>query len=163
MVKISKYFSLFKFSITHPKGGVDMFNAAMQTHDDSKQKIKKHTAKSLKLEKILDELFPNNGFTKKKIIEDTKELQIHFKDYFDKLRSKKFPSKEKPYPIDYSIYEDSGLLLYALCKIVKPDLVVIKKDNEISRKMIIELEEYCKLKNDFFFVYIKFDKIKKCE
>ena len=50
MVKISKYFSLFKFSITHPKGGVDMFNAAMQTHDDSKQKIKKHTAKSLKLE-----------------------------------------------------------------------------------------------------------------
>ena len=41
MVKISKYFSLFKFSITHPKGGVDMFNAAMQTHDDSKQKIKK--------------------------------------------------------------------------------------------------------------------------
>ena len=46
---------------------------------------------------------------------------------------------------------------------VKPDLVVIKKDNEISRKMIIELEEYCKLKNDFFFVYIKFDKIKKCE
>jgi len=124
MVKISKYFSLFKFSITHPKGGVDMFNAAMQTHDDSKQKIKKHTATSLKLEKTLDELFPNNGFTKKKIIEDTKELQIHFKDYFDKLRSKKFPSKEKPYPIDYSIHEDSGLFLYALCKIVKPDLVV---------------------------------------
>ena len=54
MVKISKYFSLFKFSITHPKGGVDMFNAAMQTHDDSKQKIKKHTAKSLKLEKTLE-------------------------------------------------------------------------------------------------------------
>ena len=35
-----------------------------------------------------------------------------------------FPSKEKPYPTDYSIHEDSRLFLYALCKIVKPDLVV---------------------------------------
>ena len=76
MVKISKYFSLFKFSITHQKGGMGMFNDAMQTHEDSKQKIKKHTAKSLKLEKTLDELFPNNEFTKKKLIEDTTELHI---------------------------------------------------------------------------------------
>ena len=124
MIKISKYFSLLKFSITHPKGGVDIFNAAMQTREDSKQKIKKHTAKSLKLEKTLDELFPNNGFTKKKLTEDTKELHTHFKDYFEKLRSENFPSKEKPYPIDYSIYEDSRLFLYALCKIIKPDIIV---------------------------------------
>ena len=46
---------------------------------------------------------------------------------------------------------------------VEPDLIIIKKDNEISEKMIIELNEYCKLKNDFFFAYVKYDKIKKCE
>ena len=85
MVKISKYFSLLKFSITHPKEGVDMLNAAIQTQEDSKQKIKEHTAKSLQLEKTLDELFPNNGFSKKKMVEDTKELQINFKDYFEIL------------------------------------------------------------------------------
>ena len=124
MVKISKYFSLLKFSITHPKEGMDMLNAAIQTQEDSKQKIKEHTAKSLQLEKTLDELFPNNGFSKKKLVEDTKELQIHFKDYFEKFRFENFPSKKKPYPIDYSIHEDSRLFLYALCKILKPDLVV---------------------------------------
>ena len=63
-----------------------MLNAAIQTQEDSKQKIKEHTAKSLQLEKTLDELFPNNGFSKKKLVEDTKELQIHFKDYFEKFR-----------------------------------------------------------------------------
>ena len=67
MPKISKYFSLLKFSITHPKEGVNMLNAAIQTQEDSKQKIKEHTVKSLQLEKTLDELFPNNGFSKKKI------------------------------------------------------------------------------------------------
>ena len=124
MPKISKYFSLLKFSITHPKEGVNMLNAAIQTQEDSKQKIKEHTAKSLQLEKTLDELFPNNGFSKKKLVEDTKELQIHFKDYFEKFRFENFPSKKKPYPIDYSIHKDSRLFLYALCKIIKPEIVV---------------------------------------
>ena len=40
MGKISKYFSLLKFSITHPKEGMDIFNAAIQTQEDSKQKSK---------------------------------------------------------------------------------------------------------------------------
>ena len=61
---------------------------------------------------------------KKKLVENTKELQIHFKDYFEKFRFENFPSKKKPYPIDYSIHEDSRLFLYAICKILKPDLVV---------------------------------------
>ena len=91
MGKISKYFSLRKFSITHPKEGMDIFNAAIQTQEDSKQKIKEHIAKSLQLEKTLDELIPNNGFSKKKLNENTKELHIHFKDYFDKLRFENFP------------------------------------------------------------------------
>ena len=46
---------------------------------------------------------------------------------------------------------------------VEPDLIIINKDNEISEKIIIELNEYCKLKNDIFLVYVKYDKIKKCE
>ena len=124
MIKFSKYFSLFKFSITHPKEGVDMFTAAHQSHEDSKQNIKEHTAISLPLEKTLNEFFPKNGFVRTQLIENTKELQNHFKNYFEKMRDENFPSKKKPYPTDYSINEDSRLFLYALCKIIKPEIVV---------------------------------------
>ena len=82
MEKISKYFSLLKFSITHPKQGMDIFNAAIQTQEDSKQKIKEHTAQSLQLEKTLDELFPNNGFSKKKLIKNTEEITYSFQRLF---------------------------------------------------------------------------------
>ena len=124
MGKLSKYFSLFKFTITNPKNGISILDNARQTEKDSKQTIQKHSANSLNLEKCLQLYFPDNYFSKEALIQNTKYLELHFKNYFKKLESKKFPSKEKPYPVDYSIRNDSGLFLYGLCKIMKPDVVV---------------------------------------
>jgi len=46
------------------------------------------------------------------LIQNTKDLELHFKNYFKKLGSEKFPSKKKPYPVDYSIRNDSRLFIY---------------------------------------------------
>ena len=124
MGKFSKYFSLFKFTVTNPKNGISMLDNARQTEKDSKQTIQKHSANSLNLEKCLQLYFPDSNFSKDELIQNTEYLELHFKNYFKKLESKKFPSKEKPYPMDYSIRNDSGLFLYGLCKIMKPDVVV---------------------------------------
>jgi len=101
-----------------------MLNDARQTQKDSKQTIQKHSANSLNLEKCLELYFPDSNFSKETLIQNTKDLELHFKDYFKKLENEKFPSKKKPYPIDYSIINDSRLFLYGLCKIMKPDIIV---------------------------------------
>ncbi|NDB89160.1 MAG: class I SAM-dependent methyltransferase, partial [Thaumarchaeota archaeon] len=48
----------------------------------------------------------------------------HISDFFADLKSEKYPSKKKPYPIDYSLDDNSGLFLYMLCKIIKPTHMV---------------------------------------
>ena len=101
-----------------------MLNDARQAEKDSKQTIQKHSANSLSLEKCLELYFPDNNFSKETLIQNTKDLELHFKNYFEKLENEKFPSKAKPYPVDYSIKTDSRLFLYVLCKMLKPDTVV---------------------------------------
>ena len=91
-----------------------MLNDARQAEKDSKQTIQKHSANSLSLEKCLELYFPDNNFSKETLIQNTKDLELHFKNYFKKLENKKFPSKAKPYPVDYSIRTDSRLFLYVL-------------------------------------------------
>ena len=101
-----------------------MLNDARQAQQDAKQTIQKHSANSLNLEKCLELYFPDSGFSKETLIQNTKYLELSFKDYFKKLENEKFPSKKKPYSIDYSIRNDSRLFLYGLCKIMKPDVIV---------------------------------------
>ena len=121
---ISKYFSLFSYSIHHPKKGLSLFNELKQSNEYSNQVIKKHSAKSLTLEKCLDIVSQENSFSRKQLIENTSKLEEHFRSYFDKMKNEDFPSKKKPYPTDYSINSDSRLFLYGLCKLVRPDVII---------------------------------------
>ena len=72
MGKLSKYFSLFKFTITNPKNGISMLDNVRKTEKDSKQYIQKHSANSLNLEKCLELYFPDNDFSKEALIQNTK-------------------------------------------------------------------------------------------
>ena len=72
MVEFSKYFSLLKFSIIHPKEGMDMLTAARQSHEDIKQNITEHTAATVGLEETLTQFFPNNELTRYQLIQNTK-------------------------------------------------------------------------------------------
>ena len=81
---ISKYFSLFSYSIHHPKKGLSLLNELKQSNEHSNQVIKKHSAKSLTLEKCLDIVSQENSFSRKQLTENTSKLEEHFRSYFDK-------------------------------------------------------------------------------
>ncbi len=68
------------------------------------------------------EKFPNENI--REFERELNEIEDNVKQFFSKLRHKKYPSKEKPYPIDYSISSDSRKFLYILCRIVKPEKII---------------------------------------
>jgi len=124
MGKLSKYFSLLKFSLRNPKIGAEMVKIAQDVQSDSKEVLKSHTVEGISLDTFLEDFFPNTGLTKLLLKDEISELENRIKKFLESLENEKFPSQKKPYPTDYSIQEDSRLLLYALCRIIQPSIVV---------------------------------------
>ena len=122
MEKLSFYLSLLRFSLFHPKRGLDLINEVNQVHDDAKQEVKKFEFEPVKFSDAL-----NLIFGKKEEIKDDfskiSDLEEHLKHFFENI-SAEYPSAEKPYPVDYSIMGESGPFLYELCKFMKPELIV---------------------------------------
>ena len=58
MNKLSKYFSLFKYSLSNPKNGLNLLNEARQSRYNT-QSIQKHQTRPLSLEECLKIFFPN--------------------------------------------------------------------------------------------------------
>lgn len=124
MSRISFYFSLLKYSILHPKGGIQIIQAKQQTKEDASQTTYAYKADQRNLDDILHALFPEEKFSFDVLKQEVKPLQNKLKRFFASLESEKYPSKAKPYPIDYSLTEYSGVFLYLLCRIAKPEIVV---------------------------------------
>ena len=124
MNKLSKYLSLIKFSLFQPKYGIDLFQTYRQTNEDSKQTILPHKHSAMEIEQCLKSLFPNLDTKKEDLTVQTKKLGSDLQSFLEKIKKFEFPSKHKPYPTDYSILESSRLFLYALCKIIKPKIIV---------------------------------------
>ena len=57
MNKISKYFSLLKFSLKNPKSGAEMIKIAQDTQADSKEALKIHSVKGKTLDKLFEDFF----------------------------------------------------------------------------------------------------------
>jgi predicted O-methyltransferase YrrM len=76
------------------------------------------------IESILRSLFRNSNLTIQNFERGRAPIKDHIARFLKELSTKKFPSKEKPYPLDFSLDEDSGLFLYSLCKIIKPKVVL---------------------------------------
>jgi hypothetical protein len=53
MSKLSKYFSLLKFSLRNPKIGAEMVKIAQDVQSDSKDVLKNHTVKGISLDTFL--------------------------------------------------------------------------------------------------------------
>ena len=99
-----------------------MLESAYEVGQDSKHKFTRQI-KPGQLKDCIERFFPNSNFS----FEANNNLTLlrnYLNDYFEKLSSKDYPSKEKPYPIEYSVDDKSGLFLYALCKLVKPEKIV---------------------------------------
>jgi predicted O-methyltransferase YrrM len=78
----------------------------------------------MEIEKCLKSLFPELDTKKDNLLDQTKKLGSDLQSFLEKIKKFEFPSKQQPYPIDYSISESSRLFLYALCKIIKPKTIV---------------------------------------
>lgn len=124
MNKLSFLASLLAYTITNPKVGIQILQAKYQSWQDSKHPVFNYAEKNLQLDDIIKALFPESPYSIGDLRKDTSKLQTHTSDFFDKLKNESYPSKEKPYPLEYTLDNNSGLFLYALCKIIKPKTVV---------------------------------------
>jgi len=124
MNKIAYLAKFLIYAISDPKKGKEAFKTKYQSMQDSVTDLHDYGSKQQNLEEIIDTLFPNYVITIQDALKNTQKLQDHIADFFNHLRSEKYPSKKKPYPTEYSIDDKSGLFLYILCKLAKPELIV---------------------------------------
>ena len=121
--KLKKYFSLLKFLLINPNAGIQIVQTKKQVRKDLKESIQEFNVKPKNLEQIMNSLFPQMKFSIKDVYKKTEILRKQIDLFFQELENKKFPSKDKPYPTDYSVPINSGLLLYSICKLLKPEKV----------------------------------------
>jgi predicted O-methyltransferase YrrM len=110
--------------LINPKAGTQIFQALRESGDDRKYKTHDYKTGSSNVIDTLKTIFPSSDFTIKQLQSQLSPLQDSLKSFFERIGNEEYPSKKKPYPIDYSLNEQSGIFLYALCKIMKPDKVV---------------------------------------
>jgi predicted O-methyltransferase YrrM len=119
---LSFYLSLLKFSVLHPKEGLNLVNEANQVRDDNTQKFNNFEYNPVDISEAL-ELITNNQNDCNNDVLTINNLKNHLESFFKNI-SGNYPSITKPYPIDYSIMGESGPFLYKLCKIIKPEIIV---------------------------------------
>jgi len=112
------------FSITNPQAGKQILRAKYQSWQDSRQSVVNYSKKKFQLDEIVKELFPEHLHLLEDFRKSTDKLQNHTDDFFNKLKNETYPSKRKPYPLEYTLDNKSGFFLYMLCKIIKPEKVV---------------------------------------
>src|SRR3989344_5932651 len=124
MNNLSFLVSLLAYTITNPKIGRQILQAKYQSWQDSRHSVFNYAEKKLQLDEIIKSLFPESSYSIEAFRKGTDKLQNHVDDFFNKLKNETYPSKKKPYPLEYTLDNKSGLFLYILCKIIKPEKVV---------------------------------------
>jgi len=122
MSKLSIFFQLLKNTIVRPQLLLELSQERTEVKEDEKFKTHKY---SFDLDSIND--FFRDRFPDVNIIDfedELEELDAYVEEFLKKLELKKYPSKEKPYPADYSINSDSRKFLYILCRILKPRNII---------------------------------------
>src|SRR3989338_4343289 len=125
MNKLSFLTRFLFYVMSNPKKGKQMFDTKYQNWKDAKTNtVFKYEAIKSNLDQIIKILFPETNLSITEINKNTEQLQNHINNFFDTLKSEKYPSKKKPYPTEYTLDNKSGLFLYALCKLTQPEKIV---------------------------------------
>jgi len=122
MSKLSIFFQILTKSIFNPKLAKDLAEERAQSQEDDRHKIHEYSYDFQSIEDFLRTNFPDFDFNQYE--QEIIQLESHVKKFLKKLESKKYPSKNKPYPVNYTINSDSRRFLYYLCRILKPKNVV---------------------------------------
>ena len=122
MTKISIIFELFFKCIFKPKMSSDLLEERRQTRENELHKNHRYDYDYANIEEFFKKMFPNYEYKKHEA--EFIVLETHIEKFFQKMESYKFPSKSKPYPINYSINSDSRKFLYHFCRASKPEKIV---------------------------------------
>ncbi len=118
--RIKFIFAMAKYSFLHPEAGIEFINLYYNSWKDGKHPVHKYTDYNTNVEDVINHLFPTAANPKQNL----NQLHIHCKQFLKKLESEKYPSKIRPYPAEYLVENSVGLLLYLICKILRPEKVV---------------------------------------
>jgi len=116
------FFQILSKSIFKPRIIMDLIEERSQIQEDENYKKHEYKYDFNSIEDFLKESFQNLDFNQydQKLI----HLESHIENKFKELELGKYPSKKKPYPIDYSINLDSRKFLYYIIRILKPKNIV---------------------------------------
>jgi len=123
MNRFSFYMTMLVFSLLHPQRGLQLLQTARQVNEDSNYKHE-YTPTHDRFEDAIKSLFPEHDKKIEVIKNETQHLQTQLVAFFEGLKGEQFPSKKKPYPTEYSLDNVSGMFVYVLCRIYKPQFVV---------------------------------------
>jgi len=122
MSKISIIFQLIKKSIFKPRLILELAQEKAEVDEDQKYKTHQYEYDFNSIEEYFQTEFPDvdiQNFEK-----ELSDIDEYAENFLKKLEKKTYPSKEKPYPTDYSISSDSRKFLYLLCRIVQPRNII---------------------------------------
>src|SRR3989338_8954150 len=108
MNNLSFLVSLLAYTITNPKIGRQILQAKYQSWQDSRHSVFNYAEKKLQLDDIIKTLFPESSYSIEAFRKGTDKLQNHIDDFFNKLKNETYPSKKKPYPLEYTLDNTSG-------------------------------------------------------
>ncbi len=114
---------MLAFSLLHPRRGLLLLQTAQQVKEDLFHKhdyVPTHDS----FENAIGSLFPNSPIKLDDLKNEALYLQDQLRGFFEKLEHESFPSKKKPYPIEYSLNSFSGIFMYVLCRLLKPEKIV---------------------------------------
>ncbi len=120
MKKSSFYWSMLKYSIIHPIEIIDIIKISkdVKNEKNSKPDYKLNLDINSELKKLFGKYDTNNEKNELETLKQFLEKKIR------EFGNEEFPSKKKPYPTDYSLNSKEGSVLYEICRILKPEIVV---------------------------------------
>jgi len=122
MSKLSIFLQIIKETIFRPRLAIELAVERAEIKEDEQYKKFQYSYDFISLKEFFSEKFPSEDISRFET--ELIELEEYSSAFLKLLDSKNYPSKEKPYPIDYSISSDSRKFLYILCRIMKPKNVI---------------------------------------
>ena len=98
MNKLTYFAKFLAYSLSNPKKGREILSSKLQSIEDSSTTLYDYGSKQMNLDQIVNDLFETKSILEAQ--NNTRHLQVHITDFFDKLKLEKYPSRNKPYPTD---------------------------------------------------------------
>lgn len=122
MSRLSIILQIIKKSIFKPGLMIELAEEKSEIKDDERFRNHEYNFDFETIDEFFKQKFPDVDI--KEFEEELNEINDNVEIFFSRLKNEKYPSKEKPYPIDYSISYNSRKFLYILCRIIKPKNII---------------------------------------